>query len=90
MKHLVINCDSHVVRYHCYWPIVSDIINVVTHHNIADIFMKDLDLLEKWINFIALITGNIGEGCVYVPCQTLEFVQSCGKCKFMYFTAWFS
>ncbi|XP_046846410.1 E3 ubiquitin-protein ligase UBR3-like [Xenia sp. Carnegie-2017] len=57
VKHLVINCDSHVVRYHCYWPIVSDIINVVTHHNIADIFMKDLDLLEKWMNFIARITG---------------------------------
>lgn len=57
VDHLVINCDKEVIKYHCYWPIISDFINVVTHHKIAYVFMKDSDLLEKWMNFLACVTG---------------------------------
>ena len=57
VDHLVINCDKEVIKYHCYWPVISDFINIVTHHKIAYIFMKDSELLEKWMNFVACVTG---------------------------------
>ena len=57
VDHLVINCDKEVIKYECYWPVVSDFIDIVTHHKIAFIFMKESDLLEKWMNFVAYVTG---------------------------------
>ena len=57
VDHLVINCDKEVIKYQCYWPVIMDFINIVTHHEIAFNFMKDSDLLEKWMNFVAYVTG---------------------------------
>ena len=57
VDHLVINCDQEVIKYYCYWQVISDFVNIVTHHEIAFIFMKDSDLLEKWMNFVAYVTG---------------------------------
>ena len=56
--HLVVNCDDNTLRHHCYWPIVSDFINVLSHKTIAEIFMLNTDLIKQWMVFIGLLTGE--------------------------------
>ncbi|XP_058960015.2 E3 ubiquitin-protein ligase ubr3 [Pocillopora verrucosa] len=56
-NHDVVNCESRALSNHCYWPIVSDFINVLSHKTIADTFMQNSELIKKWMKFIEHLTG---------------------------------
>lgn len=56
-NHAVVNCESRALKNHCYWPIVSDFINVLSHKSIAEMFMQNDDLIRQWMKFIELLTG---------------------------------
>ena len=56
-NHAVVNCESRALKNHCYWPIVSDFINVLSHKSIAEMFMQNTDLIRQWMKFIEHLTG---------------------------------
>ena len=70
-RHYVVNCDHYIMKKHSYWPLVSDLNNVLTHQPVAFIFMNDYGLLESWMSFItnfqsmSLNTRVIGEHVEY-------------------------
>lgn len=45
------------MKEHCYWPLVSDLNNVLSHQPIALKFMTDEHLPEMWFSFILMFQG---------------------------------
>ncbi|CAH1116050.1 unnamed protein product [Phaedon cochleariae] len=55
--HYVVDCGKPVMKDHCYWPLVSDLNNVLSHKPVALKFMADDGLLEMWFAFLAMFQG---------------------------------
>ena len=55
--HEVVDCAEHVMKDHCYWPLVSDLNNVLSHPPIAYRFMQDEKLLNMWFDFLSMFQG---------------------------------
>ncbi|KAK7870457.1 hypothetical protein R5R35_000735 [Gryllus longicercus] len=55
--HYVVDCGRQVMKEHCYWPLVSDLNNVLSHRPVAVKFMSDDNLLEMWFSFLSLFQG---------------------------------
>ena len=51
-RHNVVRCDHYIMRKHAYWPLASDLNNILTHYPVAMIFMNDSCLLQSWLQFI--------------------------------------
>ncbi|XP_014668803.1 PREDICTED: E3 ubiquitin-protein ligase UBR3-like [Priapulus caudatus] len=47
-----VNCAEKVMKEHCYWPLVSDLINVLSHKAVSFLFMSDAKLLEMWFELV--------------------------------------
>ena len=50
--HRVVRCDHYVMKKHSYWPLVSDLNNILTHQQVAIMFIRSRELFELWLNFI--------------------------------------
>jgi E3 ubiquitin-protein ligase UBR3 len=46
------------MKEHCYWPLVSDLNNVLSHRPVAVKFMSDDNLLEMWFAFLSMFQGE--------------------------------
>ena len=57
--HMVIDCGKEIIKDHCYWPVVSDLINVLSHKPIAFKFIADQRLLNFWFNLVSLFQGPV-------------------------------
>lgn len=55
--HYVVDCGRQVMKEHCYWPLVSDLNNVLSHRPVAVRFMSDNTLLEMWFDFLSMFQG---------------------------------
>ncbi|XP_064095704.1 E3 ubiquitin-protein ligase ubr3-like isoform X3 [Macrobrachium nipponense] len=55
--HKVVKCEDHVMKNHCYWPLVSDLNNVLSHKPIAVKFMSDPILIQEWFSFLSMFQG---------------------------------
>ncbi|XP_014242045.1 E3 ubiquitin-protein ligase Ubr3 isoform X2 [Cimex lectularius] len=55
--HYVVDCGRQVMKEHCYWPLVSDLNNVLSHRPVAVQFMSDDNLLEMWFAFLSMFQG---------------------------------
>uniref|UniRef100_A0A336M7M7 E3 ubiquitin-protein ligase n=1 Tax=Culicoides sonorensis TaxID=179676 RepID=A0A336M7M7_CULSO len=55
--HFVIDCAKRVMKEHCYWPLVSDFNNVLSHESVALVFLRDDDLIEMWFEFLSMLQG---------------------------------
>ncbi|XP_050311178.1 E3 ubiquitin-protein ligase Ubr3-like [Anthonomus grandis grandis] len=55
--HSVVDCAKPVMKDHCYWPLVSDLNNVLSHRPVALKFMADDSLLEMWFSFLSMFQG---------------------------------
>lgn len=55
--HYVVDCAKPVMKDHCYWPLVSDLNNVLSHRPVALKFMADDTLLQMWFAFLAMFQG---------------------------------
>ncbi|KAJ3646681.1 hypothetical protein Zmor_024257 [Zophobas morio] len=55
--HLVVDCSKRVMTEHCYWPLVSDLNNVLSHRPVALKFMSDDHLIKMWFGFLAMFQG---------------------------------
>lgn len=56
--HYVVDCGRPVMKDHCYWPLVSDLNNVLSHRPVALKFMADNSLLEMWFVFLSMFQGK--------------------------------
>ncbi|XP_038076588.1 E3 ubiquitin-protein ligase UBR3-like isoform X3 [Patiria miniata] len=50
----VINCDHQVMRQHCYWPVISDLSNILSHRSVVNKFFTDPSLVKMWTNILAM------------------------------------
>ncbi|XP_043272202.1 E3 ubiquitin-protein ligase Ubr3 isoform X3 [Venturia canescens] len=55
--HHVVDCGRQVMKEHCYWPLVSDLNNVLSHQPVAVRFLSDDTLLEMWFEFLSMFQG---------------------------------
>lgn len=56
-RHMVINCDHYIMKTHAFWPVVSDLTNLLVHTQIARIFMESPELLDLWLQFMMDFQG---------------------------------
>ena len=68
--HMVVDCANGTMKEHCYWPIVSDLINVLSHKSVAHKFLSDCKLLEIWFELIAYFQGKTVNSLL--DCKLLE------------------
>lgn len=54
----MVDCGHNIMKEHCYWPLVSDLNNVLSHRPVAVKFMSDDNLLEMWFAFLSLFQGE--------------------------------
>ncbi|KAJ6638423.1 E3 ubiquitin-protein ligase Ubr3, partial [Pseudolycoriella hygida] len=60
--HFVIDCSKPVMKDHCYWPLVSDFNNVLSHESVALVFLRDDKLVDMWFQFLFMLQGmNVNE-----------------------------
>lgn len=45
------------MKGHCYWPLVSDLNNVLSHRPVALKFMADDTVVELWFAFLSVFQG---------------------------------
>jgi len=46
-----------MLKEHSYWPLVSDLINLFSHRDVALYFMSDTTLLTHWANIMSCFQG---------------------------------
>lgn len=56
-QHKVVKCDHHVMKKHFYWPLVSDLNNILTHRRVALMFIRNRELFELWLGFVLDFQG---------------------------------
>lgn len=56
--HYVIDCTRRVMKEHCYWPLVSDFNNVLSHKSVALLFLQDDALVDMWFEFLSMLQGK--------------------------------
>lgn len=57
--HHVVDCGYKAMKDHCYWPIVSDLINLLSHRSVALKFMDSTELIKIWLNLLLYFQGNV-------------------------------
>jgi len=55
----IIDCANSVLKEHSYWPLVSDLINLFSHQDVALYFMSDTTLLTHWASIMACFQGLV-------------------------------
>uniref|UniRef100_A0A182YCW1 E3 ubiquitin-protein ligase n=1 Tax=Anopheles stephensi TaxID=30069 RepID=A0A182YCW1_ANOST len=74
--HYVVDCAERVMKEHCYWPLVSDFNNVLSHESVALVFLKDDDLIDMWFQFLSMLQGmnvNIREIISHVEYESSSY-----------------
>ncbi|XP_063964911.1 E3 ubiquitin-protein ligase ubr3-like isoform X1 [Lytechinus pictus] len=51
-RHQVVNCDNRILKGQCYWPIISDLTNIISHRSVAERFFSSPDLMALWARFL--------------------------------------
>lgn len=50
------------MKDHCYWPLVSDFNNVLSHESVALVFLRNDKLVDMWFQFLFMLQGmNVNE-----------------------------
>ncbi|XP_048246065.1 E3 ubiquitin-protein ligase UBR3-like [Haliotis rufescens] len=55
--HNVVDCSNDVMKSHCYWPIISDLTNLLTHSSVASKFLQDEELVTMWMELLSYLQG---------------------------------
>lgn len=80
--HFVIDCAKKIMKEHCYWPIVSDFNNVLSHEKVALVFLKDDKLIDMWFQFLSMLQGKQNENIFIIEfiCDQIS-IDSRHECK---------
>ncbi|XP_055914152.1 E3 ubiquitin-protein ligase Ubr3 isoform X3 [Eupeodes corollae] len=74
--HFVIDCTRQVMKEHCYWPLVSDFNNVLSHESVALVFLRDDNLIDMWFQFLSMLQGmnvNVRETTSHVEFEPSSY-----------------
>lgn len=52
------------MKEHCYWPLVSDFNNVLSHERVALVFLQDDNLIDMWFQFLSMLQGKFNSSNV--------------------------
>uniref|UniRef100_A0A2R5LIR0 E3 ubiquitin-protein ligase n=1 Tax=Ornithodoros turicata TaxID=34597 RepID=A0A2R5LIR0_9ACAR len=55
--HYVVDCIQRITKDHCYWPLVSDLNNTLTHKQVAMEFLNQPNLLDMWFSLLSMFQG---------------------------------
>ncbi|KAL4222682.1 E3 ubiquitin-protein ligase ubr3 [Mactra antiquata] len=55
--HMVVDCSHEAMKEHCYWPIISDLINLLSHREIAHKFLSDSKVVSMWLDLLSYFQG---------------------------------
>ncbi|ESO97194.1 hypothetical protein LOTGIDRAFT_51305, partial [Lottia gigantea] len=55
--HAVVDCSHDIMKDHCYWSIMTDFNNLLSHRSIALKFLQDEELVTLWIDMIVYLQG---------------------------------
>lgn len=64
------------MKEHCYWPLVSDFNNVLSHESVALVFLRDDNLVDMWFQFLSMLQGmnvNIREMGTHVEYEPSSY-----------------
>ncbi len=75
-QHRVLDCSKDLMRDHCYWPVVSDLINVLSHRSVAHSFMRDERLLQFWLEIMSGLQGERSETRIVGVCQVFAAIPT--------------
>ena len=50
----VVDCGHPVMHQHCYWPVISDFTNILSHRSVVDKFFMDPVLVKMWMDVLAM------------------------------------
>ena len=57
-RHQVVECEKAVMKEHCYWPVVSDLINLLSHHSVSHSFLQQPGLCSLWMDLLTCLQGK--------------------------------
>ena len=57
-RHQVVECEKVVMKEHCYWPVVSDLINLLSHQAVSHSFLTQPTLRSMWMNLLTGLQGK--------------------------------
>uniref|UniRef100_A0A5K3FC77 E3 ubiquitin-protein ligase n=1 Tax=Mesocestoides corti TaxID=53468 RepID=A0A5K3FC77_MESCO len=49
---MVVNCDAVLIQNNAFWPLTSDLNNLLSHKSVADIFVEDKHFLSLWTDIL--------------------------------------
>ena len=58
-RHQVVECEKVVMKEHCYWPVVSDLINLLSHQAVSHSFLTQPTLRSMWMNLLTGLQGKL-------------------------------
>ncbi|ESO10203.1 hypothetical protein HELRODRAFT_72952, partial [Helobdella robusta] len=87
LKHIInqarygntLNLTSNVMKEHCYWPIVTDFINILAHPPIVQYFLNSTSLVNAWADVISSLQGlnmNRREHDLHVEFETETYYKA--------------
>ncbi|KAK7110558.1 E3 ubiquitin-protein ligase UBR3-like [Littorina saxatilis] len=56
-RHQVVECEKSVMKEHCYWPVVSDLINLLSHQAVSHSFLMQPALRNMWMDLLTSLQG---------------------------------
>ena len=54
------------MRKHCYWPVISDLSNILSHRSVVDRFFTDPALMKMWTNVLAMFMCELLINWLYI------------------------
>lgn len=51
----MVNCDGILIQNNTFWPLTSDLSNIVSHKVVADVLVEDLNFLTNWTDILKLM-----------------------------------
>ncbi|XP_076468765.1 E3 ubiquitin-protein ligase ubr3-like [Babylonia areolata] len=56
-QHKTVECEKPIMKEHCYWPVVSDLINLLSHRSVSHTFLQDHALRDFWLALLTHLQG---------------------------------
>lgn len=80
--HQVLNCSNEIIKDHCFWPLISDLVNIISHKPVAMMFMEDSILLDVWFELISFLQGESSKFRINFLLRKFEFCWDRNCCSF--------
>ncbi len=49
---MVVNCDAPLIQNNAFWPLTSDLNNLLSHKAVSDYFIEDKKFLTMWTDIL--------------------------------------